>query len=256
MFRGPSIFCALVCITLSHSSFSQDYMYLDDAFKESSTQMQAKRKGISALGKYEFGTYKIISGKAGGTTTTSKSGIKTQGTNIQSKQKSSFEFTGEGMDTISASINFSSITQITETQSLLYQVLLNWSVKEMEGKEVHATSYTRSSDTTQWNLILVTDIQGEIRGDFASNNMASFKGTLMSSQTSIDVVPVWKWDNGKPSSVLRPLEAYTFVLEGETLAAVQVYPSNKLFVWIKQDLSEDMKFILAAGAATLLVRSY
>lgn len=229
-------------------------MYLDEPFKEENEPMPVKRKGISAVGKYQFGSYKVISGKQGWTKTKSKSNFFTNDTNSESETKLSFNLSGEGMDTISANIVFQSVSQISERNSFAFRALTNWSYLEKRGSEVYTATYTSSSDTSSWNLVLAYPIKEiEIDGSVTAEMLAKFKGVISNSEISIDIIPEFKWENGKPSSMFRPLEAYTFVSNGETIAAVQVFP--KKYVWIKKDLPAKTQQMLAAASVTLHLRS-
>ncbi len=54
---------------------------------------------------------------------------------------------------------------------------------------------------------------------------------MVSSSMNIEIVPELKLDNGKDSSIFRPLKAYTFQSDGVTIGAVQIFPRPT--VWIK-----------------------
>jgi Icc-related predicted phosphoesterase len=49
--------------------------------------LRATRKGVSSVGKYEFGPYKVISGKGGIEKTTRKSPLFTDDSSIKSSPK-------------------------------------------------------------------------------------------------------------------------------------------------------------------------
>jgi hypothetical protein len=251
-----------ICLTgglwlISLSLAGQTHIFLDDHFMASSVEMASKRKGIGAIGKYEFGPYRIISGKGGLTSTKSKTGLISNDTRTESKSKSSFVFTGEGMDTITANILVTSVVQIDEQLGFAFRVLTNWSIQEVtENQEVYMATYSFSSDTGVWNMVLTYPATNEAEGETVINMNSPFQGILANSQTTIDIVPEYRWENGRLATIFNPVEGYIFSLQGETVAAVQVFPYNKMFVWIKKDLPDDFKFILAAGAATIMVRKH
>lgn len=237
-------------------SSGQTHIYLDDQFISSSQAMPAKRKGLSAVGKYEFGPYKIISGKEGWTTTKQKSEFFSGDTKIQSNTKLSFVFTGSETDTVYANVTVSSVTQIEEHYSFVFRTLTNWSEQEItESSETFIASFDTPYDTAEWNLILVYPVLDEIVGEITDEQLALFHGMLTNGQIQIAIKPEFRWDNGKPFTMLKPVEGYKFVLDEVTIAAVQVLPLNKKTVWIRNDLQNDLKLILAAGTAALLVRS-
>jgi hypothetical protein len=238
-------------------SSGQTHMYLDDQFKSASQPIPAKRKGFSAVGKYEFGPYKIISGKEGWTTTKQKSEFLSGDTKIQSSTKQSFVFTGFETDTVYANVTETSVTQIEEHYGFVFRTLTNWSEQEItESSETYIAGFDTPYDTAAWNLILVYPVLDEIVGEITADQLALFHGMLTNGQIQIDVRPEFRWDNGKPFSILNPVEGYTFVLKGETIAAVQVKPINKMLSWIRNDIRNDLKLILAASSAALMVRSF
>lgn len=238
------------------SLFGQTYLLLDETFKAASTPMVAKRKGFSTVGRFEFGPYKIVSGKEGWTTTKGKTGFFSGDTRTESKANISFVFTGPTNDTITSNITFTSVTQIDQRFGFVFRTLTNWSNQVItENYEVYMGSYQSSADTSIWNLVLAYPVGEEITGKIQDYMISMFKGVLGNSQTTIDIIPEFRWENGKQATILKPLEGYLFNFQGETVAAVQSFPTTKTFVWIKQDLPDNLKFILAAGAATMLVRS-
>lgn len=70
------LFSAVLLLILSVLPFAasaQKIMKVDDSLKSNGVMMEVKSKGLSALHKYELGSYKVVSGKAGITTTKTKS---------------------------------------------------------------------------------------------------------------------------------------------------------------------------------------
>ncbi|WP_157638168.1 hypothetical protein [Flexithrix dorotheae] len=238
--------------------FGQNYIYLEETFKEASELLAVQRKGIGTIGKYEFGPYKIISGKAGWTTEKSKNWFISGDAQIQSETKSSFIFTTTNRDTAIVNIAVSSVSDVKESYGFFWRALTNWSYLEQTEREVLLATYSFNSDTSKWNLVLAYPIANEVvyNKEITEDMISKFRGLISNSQMSIDILPVFRWDSGKPATVLKPVEGYTFVFHGETMAAVQVYPVNKMHVWLKKDLPEGLKFTLAAGAATMMVRSF
>ena len=242
-------------IIICHSSKCQKFMYLEESFKKSSQTMSAKRKGFSSLGKYEFGPYKIISGKQGWTLTESKTNFWSGDSKSESLTKSSFVFTGLASDTITANVTHTSVLEIDEQNSFVVRTLTNWYDLETTQSEVFIADFSSAKDTTKWSLVLAYPVEDEIITEITAEMISRFKGKIVSSNMSIDIVPEFRWENGKSASMFKPLEAYTFQLDGVTIAAVQAFPFHKLFVWIKNDLTDEMKNVLAVSSATMMVRS-
>lgn len=247
----------VILFTVNGKLDGQTFIMLDEKLKAVSEPMAAKRRGISSVGKYEFGPYRIISGKEGWTTTREKTGLFSRETNIKSKTRKSFIFTGNETDTVYANISISSDVQITEQYGWLFRELTGWSEKIVtESTETLIAGLENSLDTAVWNLVLVYPVAEEIDGPVLKEHLEYFHGVLTNGQSSIDIKPVFQWENGSPATLLRPVEGYQFEMENEALAAVQVFPSNKMYVWIRGDLEENLRLILAAGAAIFMVRSF
>jgi len=235
---------------------AQTYMFLDEAFKSSTKPMPVKRKGIGTVGKYEFGPYRILSGKAGWTTTRGSANFFSGQSKIESKSRSTFTFTGQQTDTITVNITFTAMTQLEDNHSFLFRTLTGWVSPEVkENYEVYLASLSSSSDTVAWKMILSYPVGDEIHGSIKPDDMASFHGILSNEQTTFEIIPEFRWENGKQATLLKPVEGYRFRLDSETVAAVQVLPFQKMFVWIKPSLPNQHRLTIAAALATLMVRS-
>jgi hypothetical protein len=252
-----SLFLASIfCFCAIHLQ-GQTFILLDERLKSSSQPMPAKRKGISAVGKYEFGPYKIISGKEGWTKTREKSEFFSGDSKIQSSTRKSFVFTGNATDTVKTNITVTSVAQIGEQYGFIFRTLTGWSEEQViESHETYIAGLETSLDTVMWNLILMYPVAEEISGPIQKEHLEAFQGVITDGQTQIEIIPVFQWDNGSPATLFKPVEGYQFLMNNEALAAVQVMPSNKMHVWIRDDLDKKMKLILAASAAAFLVRSF
>lgn len=247
----------LFLFTVNVSLDGQNFIMLDEDLKAGSERFSAKRRGISAVGKYEFGPYRIISGKEGWTTTRQKGGIFKRETNIISKTRKSFVFTGNETDTVYANISISSDVRVTEQYGWLFRELTGWSDQIVtESTETFIAGLENSLDTVVWNLILVYPVAEEIDGPVLKEHLEYFHGILTDGQSTIYIKPVFQWENGSSGTLFKPVEGYQFERENEALAAVQVFPANKMYVWIRGDLKDNMRLILAAGAAVFMVRSF
>lgn len=225
----------------SSTASGQKVMKLDSELKANSKQLEAKRKGFSSVGKYEFGPYKIVSGKAGWTVTKSDKKFFSFKTNSESKKKSSFVFVANGTDTLM--VNTSTNTKFTETEIQNFS-WLNQSVDN------YMAAIASASDTTAWQLILVTGSGADVEGNFKA------AGVLTDGVTRIRITEVRQWDDGK-TPVMKAICGYEFFLDDRSIAAVQssIDTFQKRYVWLHQDLDERMKSFLAAAAASLMVHT-
>ncbi len=231
----------VMTMVFSATTFGQKVMMLDNELKAASKQMEAKRKGMSGIGKYEFGPYKIVSGKAGWTTTKSDKKFFSFKTTSESKKKSSFVFVANGTDTLL--VNTSTNTKFSETEIQNFS-WLNQSVDN------YMAAIASASDTTAWQLVLVTGSGEEVEGNFKAS------GVLSDGVTRIQIREVRQWSDGK-TPVMKVICGYEFFLDGRSIAAVQssIDTFQKKYVWLREDLDETMKSVLAAAAASLMVHT-
>ena len=228
-------------------------MKLDDDLKINSKPLEAKRKGISTVGKYEFGSYKIVSGKAGwivGTESGWSIGRIIGSESLvfgmsksKSKQKSSFVFVGKETDTVL--VNTSTNTELTEIGTEFFSVSrLN------QSDENYIAIFIPFADTTEW-LMSINTLNG-------SNNagIGNAQGKLTNGVINIDIREVKQWADGK-SPAFGVICGYEFYLDNHSIAAVQssVDTFQKKFVWLHENLDEKMKTLLAAASASLMVHT-
>ena len=225
--------------------YGQKIMKLDDDLKANSEPMEAKLKGISRIGKYEFGPYKVVSGKAGWGTTKWREDKFNSETYSESKSKLSFVFTVNGKDTIL--VNTTTNTKFNESESNFLggdMTTLNKSIDN------YLALISPSYDTTGWKMVLVSSIGAEVVGKFKA------EGILTNGITNIQIREIKQWEDGK-NTTFKMICGYGFFLDNNEIAAVQSNfdLSPKKFVWLHQNLDEQMKSILAAASAALMVHT-
>lgn len=236
-------------------SSAQKLIRIDESLKMNSQQMQAKRKGVSSIGKYEFGPYRVISGKGGWETTTHKSPLFSDNSTIKSSTSKSFVFVSAEADTAIANIRVAENVAIDEG-SWIIRTFTNWSEAEVKsGEGVFECAFSFSSDTVPWNLLVIYPVAAEVDGIYQLDDHTFFRGILTDSNTLIEIAEINVNDQGK-NPLLNPVLGYEFWLDSESLAAVQVMPANRWYVWIRDDLDPDLKFVLASAATAMLVRMF
>ena len=237
-----TIVIALIIIMFHYvSGYGQKIMKLDNELKANSSPMEAKRKGMSSVGKYEFGPYRIVSGKAGWTATTSNKKFLSFETKSESKKKSSFVFVANSKDTIQ--VNTSTNTKVSETE------VADWSFLN-QSKDNYIAIISPRADTAIWKMVIVF-LSGEaVEGNYQA------KGTLSDGVTNIQIREVKQWEDGKVP-VMKVICGYVFYLDDKPIAAVQssIDSFQKKFVWLHQNLDEKMKQVLAAASASLMVHT-
>lgn len=228
---------------------------IDKQLKENSQPMTAKRKGFSAVGKWEFGSYRMISSESGWTKSKSSSPIFGDHTTVNASVKKSYVLVNEA-DTCIANIR---VLENIETNdgSWFFHDLLKWSEPVVEkGEGIFESIFSLSTDTIPWRLAVIYPLEVELEdGSIRSDHRTSFRGLLTDDQTVIEIREVYVNEDGK-SPVLTPVKGYEFWLNSESVAAVQVMPVNRFYVWIRSDLHDTFKFLLANAAAAMLVKSF
>jgi hypothetical protein len=233
-----SIYVLLILI-YSLSASAQKIMKLDNQLKANSQPMEAKRKGVSTIGKYQFGPYKIVSGKAGWTTSKSSKRFLSFETETESKKKSSFVFVANDKDSVL--VNTATNTKAKETS------IGNWTNLN-QSSDNYIILISPSNDTTEWKMIVVYKSGSEVEGNYKSD------GTLTDGTANIEIRAVKQWDDGG-TAAFKLIIGYEFYLENQAIAAVQasIDTMKKKYVWLDQNLSEHMKLVLAAASASLLL---
>jgi hypothetical protein len=233
------IISILLILIYSFSASAQKIMKLDSQLTANSQPMEAKRKGVSTIGKYQFGPYKIVSGKAGWTTSKSKSRLFSPETNTESKKKSTFVFVSDDKDTVY--VNTTTNTSVNETS------FGNWS-NVNQSNENYIVLISPSNDTTEWEMIVVFKSGSEVEGDYKSD------GILSDGTTNIEIRAVKQWEDGE-TATFNLILGYEFYLENQAVAALQasIDTFKKKYVWLDKNLSEHMKLVLASASASLLL---
>jgi hypothetical protein len=252
-----SVALMVICLQVAfiQASFAQKTIKIDAQLKAKSQPMTVKRKGLVNVGRYEFGIYKVISGKTGGQTTRTRSPFFGDNTSINSSENKSFVFINGTADTTIANIH---ITENIKTYdgNWFSRTFLNWNDSQIEkGQGIFETAFEFSADTTSWKLAVIYPLAIEQNGNIYLDNNTKFKGVLTDTKTFIEIKEVSVNEDGK-KAMLSPVLGYEFWLDSKSVAAVQVSPIHKSIVWISDDLDNRLKFILASGAVALLIKTF
>lgn len=230
--------------------FSQKKMMrVDTELVANSKPMEAKRKGISAVGKYEFGPYKIVSGKAGWTRTKTRSRMFSGVTESQSKSKLSFLFVANNRDSVQVNTISTADTRELDLNRGFRLGNADWGQVLQNNTEKYLATIDLAGDTTSWNLAMVTAVGTQVLG-------SRFKGVLASSAQTFEIREVIHFSDGKINAFGLIL-GYEFLQNGKAVCAVQGSMNSflKTFVWIDQRLDEPTQRLLAAAAVTVLIRN-
>ena len=236
--------------------FAQKKIKIDKDLKANSQPLAAKRKGMSSVGKYEFGVYKIISGKTGLEKGSSSSEIFGDHTKIKSSKEMSFIFTGNDRDTSIANIRVVEKIE-TDDGNWFSRALLNWNDSDIsESEGVFDAVFSFSSDTARWRLIAIYPLSIETAdGTIKLDTKTKFRGMMTNGTTMIEIRQVTESEDER-QSITNPVLGYQFWQDEVSMAAVQVLPGNRMSAWIRDDLDPKLKFALANGVAALFVKTF
>jgi hypothetical protein len=248
-------FFIVIMLIYSSTVYGQKIMMLDNELKTNSKPLEAKRKGISTVGKYEFGPYKIVSGKAGWTIGTGFGlgfGLPINNESLFlglsssiSKQKSSFVFVDNGADTILVNTSTNTKVKGTEIGSQLFS--LSWT---NQSDDNYIAIISLPADSTEWIMILNTT------SGVSKEGLYTAEGNLTNGVINIGIREVKQWEDGKIPA-FGVICGYEFYLDNNSIAAVQssIDTTKKKFVWLHQNLDDRMKSVLAAASASLMVHT-
>jgi len=247
LFKTVFIF---VITLLSLHAFSQKNIIIDEDLDAHSEALKVKMgaQGFGKIAKWKFGEYAVVQSKNGGTTTKSKSNF--WNTKTESKSSHRFSFTLCNANTDSAFVNAEENAETKAIQGFL--VAENFSVGNDElllDNNNFTTSIQFNGDTSDvWVMLINTSVGSE------SEN--SGKAVLFSRERKIIIVSTSSNKNDSDKKMF-PALGYEFIEDEKALGAVQYLGSgmaryNKNIVWIRDDLDQKMKLILAAACTAIM----
>lgn len=243
------LFVLIFCLATSNS-YAQRHIKLEDPLLKNAEQYPVRRKGISTVPKYEFGSYRIVSGKTGWQQTTGRSSLFGSESQYESKQKMSFTLVDSRKDTVMANMLVRSYSQIDQANWFFRNVFrseLSWVSSETD---LFEGEFIVSSDTSNWHLMIMDNYA---EGMDVNDQLEAFQGYISDGSTMLEIRPVFEDQSGK-RSLINPVAGYQFYLEEVAIGAVQIMPVNQMQVWFMPALEPRVRLALASGMAALLVK--
>ncbi len=237
--------------------------------------MKIKRKGIRSFGRYEFGPYKVISGKKGWRKSETKSPLFVRTSAYKSSQKQHFVFVEIAGDTVHCNIDVrTSIQEVDHEKSFVIREIFKWHEYEItESYNAYNAVFTSVNWNSDWNLIIVSPAQLPENDDiseeddilliekdvFVWDNKTDYKAILTNGEQTYWLRRITAFeDNGKRSiyQLMGPslTLGWEFIKEDEALAAVRFVPMNHTYSWIHNKVDKDQKLLLAAATTALCSR--
>ena len=235
-------------------------MKLPDSLSKNSQQIQVKLKGGLGFPKYELTPYKVLSGKSGWETTTTRgnnsslvSQLFTREEQKSTKQKSSFVFIDEVHDT--AYVNIAVTTDLNYIDASRSIIKAARSPKEYEGGSSNYTALLQLNNRLgDWKISTLSKEDAE-----GWKRQSSFSGALSNGSREIRLREISGFEDGTKGYMGIPL-GVIFEEDGKALAAVQfrgqIFKAQKQkFLWLSNKLEPDFKFLLATAATAIMARA-
>lgn len=272
-----NILYKFICAILSFNFFftyAQDRLNIDEDLKANSIPIHIKRKGVSAIGKYEFHNYKLISGNAGWTTSKGNTSQKAN-SRMSSTNKKSFVFTNVEKDSVIANMSLNSNAEIftdsiinisigdvvivNAKNNFFNRTFFNWSGRTLtKGSETFLANFLFLKDNQSWNLLMISPLVVDVDGTYQTDTITEFKAALSNGDIEIEIKNIYQKDDAKTSLLRGPVQGYEFYLNNKAIAALQYHfmSMDQLFIWFHKDLDEQMKFVIASASTSLLVKQF
>ena len=250
-FHIRTVWTGLIFIVFTLELSAQKQIKIDDDLAKSSDVYEPKfqRKGsISGLMPYSFSSFSVSDlenhwEKSGYWTLFLRQRLVTTAT--KKRQKSfSFTFSGDGKKA-----DVVGLYEKDPEDFLVVNNILNPRII-MEGQDAFSAYIKSNTDTSKWQMLFQVDD----KGIFRFTNEARFTN----GKRVISIKMTDYWDNGKKQTMfVSDLgTGAEFFEDGRSIAAVQFPGPAKPRVWIRKDLDQNFKFILAAAIEVLILYAF
>jgi len=223
---------------------------MDDNLLAGAEKLKVKMgsQWMNKIWKFKFGNYEVLDSKSGWATTKSNSKLFSLKVQSESGQKFSFNLGNKTKDTAVVNVVFSIKTEELQAIPIFSNFYVGPNVLLKESQNFTGFISTTSDVEDTWVLIMKLSEGSEV----GYENDAF----LTNGERTITILPTSSNKYGEDSREY-PALGYEFVEKEVSLCAVQYYGGgafgyNKNIVWLKSDLDERFKLILAAAMTSLL----
>ena len=241
----------LVVTLLASSTLvsAQKNIVISDSLSANSEQLSIKMptQGVGKI-KVEFGEYRVVSGKAGWTTSATKARLFTTRSETNSKAKFSFVLVNGNND--SASVDAIKYVKTTERHAIRLTPHFSLGNDELQKWSENFTAIiTVKGDTSNtWALLM--------NGSGTIDTAARYEEYLVTGDRKVLLSPVTSNKNNDDKRTL-PAFGYEFSEGGRAVSALQYYGGgllgrNRIFVWIDKRLEAKTKLVLSAAMTAVL----
>ncbi len=258
----PKIFLGYLLPTvflffISSQGFGQGLMAVSDNLLSNGTAYPVTWKGISTFPKFQFHTFRVVSGKTGWTKSKYNSKLFSRLETINSTQNGSYDVVSQAGD--SAVVNFSRNFDYRGLQEKGFVIegphgeLTIGSDQEILSTNDNYVALIETSPTESvWRLV-VTQKNG-------TENEPTFYGWLTDGNRKIDIMAVYNYEKpGKKNMVDLMMggdtwhKGFELFENGKSIGAVQLGPNKKqLVIWLSDEIDSFTEFLVATASIGLL----
>jgi len=227
---------------------------IDDELASHSEPLKVKMgtQGFGKIAKWKFGDYAVVESRNGLIKTTSKSNFLNTKSETTSSHKFSFTLCSAISD--SAFVNAASNIEIKTIRG--FELFAGFTIGEdvllSDDYNFTATISINSDTSDIWYLIM--------NSEAGSESADTVTAVLLGNENEILIYPTSSNIDGSDKRVM-PALGYALYENDQACAAVQYYGggllgSNKNIVWIRNDLDNKKKLILAAALTTIMQHQF
>lgn len=245
-----TVVLCLFSLTLTTGHAQQKEIVLDSDLQANAERMKVKMgtQWMGKIWKFKFGDYAVTDSKSGWMTTTSHKKMFSFKESSVTEQEFSFELEDGTGDKAVSNVAFSLASEALVALFEFGDFAVGTDAPLSGSQNFSAMIYTGSMEEDVWVLVLNkgSNIDGE----------ESFTGFLTNRQQTIHIYPTSSNKEGNDSRSM-PALGYEFVEGERALCAMQYYGGgalgyNKNVIWLRSDLDQHQKLILAAAMTSLL----
>lgn len=233
---------------LTHSQNKKLIISEDLANNADELKVKMGTAWFGKIWKFKFGDYEVGKSKMGWTTTNQKSNLLNTKTESNTENKFSFVLNDKSSD--EAIVNAMLKVEFQELRS--FELFPNFFVgnDEVISDSQFFSSLISTTSNMDETWILIMD------ETYGSDSGYKYEAFLRNGDRTISIIPTSSNKNGGDSRIFSAL-GYEFIENDRSLCAMQYFGGgalgyNKNIVWLRSDLDERMKLILAAAMTSIL----
>lgn len=251
--KKVNLLLLIIMLTMISTTFNyaqQKDIVIADELASNSEELKVKM-GTAWFGKiwkFKFGDYEVGKSKLGWTTTNQKSNLLN--TKTESNTENKFSFVLNNKSSEEAIVNAMIKVEVKELQS--FELFPNFFIGNNEvlsDSQFFSSLITTTSNIDETWVMIMAEI-------YDSDTGYKNEAFLRNGDRTISIIPTSSNKNGGDARTF-PALGYEFIENNKSLGAMQYFGGgalgyNKNIIWLRSDLDERMKLILAAAMTSVL----